>query len=306
MPCIDTILAILQLNFTGPDRGVLPDAQCPYPRRIVIAALLGLALLLGGASPAEALLFDDDLPRATKVRNLNLLAAGTIIVGGVINWDYFQESPHVKKEDWFSHGTKEGGADKLGHAYTAYALSHGFAWIYREWDYPEEQAMRYGALSALGAMGIMELGDSFSSEYGFSYEDMLMNCAGAVAGYLLGTHPDWQQRLDLRLEYAPSLQHFEGDVVTDYEHSKYLMALKADGFDTLRDTPLSYLELHFGYYARGYDDYHAWREDDRERTLYVGLGLNVGKLIAGVWDTRLFNYLQLPYTYLPLELSLDD
>jgi hypothetical protein len=283
----------------------MPSVSVSNLRRVVVVALFGLALLLDAAAPAEALLFDADLPRATKVRNLNLLAAGTIIVWGVGNWDYFQETPQAKNEEWFSHGTEEGGADKFGHVYSAYALSHAYAWIYREWDYPEEQAMRYGALSALGTTGIMELGDSFS-DYGFSYEDMLMNCVGAAAGYWLGTHPDWQQRLDLRMEYAPSLSHFEGDVFTDYEHIKYLLALKADGFLPSRDTPLRYFELHVGYYARDYDNYHPGQADDRERSVYVGIGLNVGKLIAGGWDTKLFNYLQLPYTYLPVNHSLDD
>ena len=133
-----------------------------------------------------------------------------------------------------------------------------------------------------------------------------MNCVGAAAGYWFGTHPEWQKRLDLRLEYAPSLSDFETDVVTDYEHHKYLVAVKANGFDSLKESPLSYLELHFGYYTRGYDDYHPNRgSDDRERTLYVGMGLNVGKIIENVWDTRIFNYLQLPYTYLPVEHDLD-
>jgi hypothetical protein len=107
-------------------------------------------------------------------------------------------------------------------------------------------------------------------------------------------------------QYAPSLHNFEGDVITDYQNHKYLLALKADGFELLRNTPLSYLEVHLGYYARGYDNYQSSSgDDDRERTLYVGLGLNVGKLIESIWETRVFIYLQLPYTYVPLEHNLD-
>lgn len=277
----------------------------PYQKTVAISLPVILAILLLIASPASALLFDSDLPRETKVRNLNLLAAGSIITWGVINWDYFQESPQSSNEGWFARETDEGGADKLGHLYTTYALSHLYAAVYRDWGYSAERAITLGTFSALGTMTIMELGDSFS-EYGFSHEDMLMNCVGAAGGYWFGTHPEWQKRLDLRLEYAPSLNNFETDVITDYEHHKYLLAVKAQGFDALRDTPLSYLELHLGYYARGYNDYHSnLGDDDRQRTVYVGLGLNVGKLIENVWETRIFDYLQLPYTYLPLEHDLD-
>jgi hypothetical protein len=280
-------------------------AKRKYSRIISTSALVLLAAVLLIVPPASAQFFADDLPRETKVRNLNLLAAGATITWGVINWDYFQKSPQANNEDWFGRKTDEGGADKFGHLYTTYALSHLYAKIYRSWEYSEERAMSLGAFSALGTMTIMEVGDSFS-EFGFSYEDMLMNCVGAAAGYWLGVHPEWQQRLDLRLEYAPSLSDFETDVFTDYEHHKYLIAFKADGFDLLRDTPLNYFELHLGYYTRGYDDYHSSSiEDDRERTVYVGLGLNVGKLIESVWKTRIFDYLQLPYTYLPLDHDLD-
>lgn len=280
-------------------------AKLSVPRGISTGSLFFLAMILLIATPASALLFDNDLPRETKVRNLNLLAAGATITWGIINWDYFQNSPRAEREDWFGRETDEGGADKLGHLYSAYALSHLFATIYHDWDYPEERAMRLGTFSALGTTTIMELGDSFS-DYGFSYEDMLMNCVGAAAGYWLGTHPEWQQRLDLRLEYAPSLSHFESDAITDYEHQKYLLALKAGGFEMLKETPLRYFELHLGYYVRGYDDYKSDQPyDDRERTVYVGFGLNVGRLIERVWETRIFDYLQLPYTYLPLEHDLN-
>ncbi|HKJ29595.1 MAG: YfiM family protein [Desulfuromonadales bacterium] len=274
-------------------------------RIISFSLLFFLVMFLLIASPASALLFDDDLPRETKVRNLNLLAAGATLGWGIINWDYFQKSPQANSEDWFGRETDDGGADKLGHLYTTYALSHLFASIYDSWDYPREEALRLGSFSALGTMTVMELGDSFS-DYGFSYEDMIMNCVGAAAGYWLGSHPGWQRRLDLRFEYAPSLSNFESDVITDYEHHKYLLALKADGFEIIADSPLRYLELHIGYYSRGYGDYKSSQPyDDRERIVYVGVGLNVGKAIEGVWRTRIFDYLQLPYTYLPVEHDLN-
>lgn len=283
----------------------MANAKHTSPHIISISILFFQAMVMFIAPPAFALLFDNNLPQETKVRNLNLLAAGTVFTWGVFNWDYFQRSPQSSMEDWFGHETDEGGADKLGHLYTTYALSHLYSLIYRDWDYPEERAMRLGAFSSLGTMAIMELGDSFS-DYGFSYEDMLMNCVGAAIGYWSGTHPEWQQRVDLRLEYAPSLSDFETDVVTDYEHHKYLLAFKADGFNLLRDSPLRYFELHLGYYSRGYDDYNSsLGSDDRERTVYIGLGLNVGKVIESVYETRILNYLQLPYTYLPLEHDFD-
>jgi hypothetical protein len=85
-----------------------------------------------------------------------------------------------------------------------------------------------------------------------------------------------------------------------------MLAFKADGFNLLRDSPLRYFELHLGYYTRGHDDYNAsLGNDDRERTVYIGLGLNVGKVIESVYETRIFNYLQLPYAYLPLEHDFD-
>ena len=74
----------------------------------------------------------------------------------------------------------------------------------------------------------------------------------------------------------------------------------------LKDTPLRYLELHLGYYVRGYDDYKSYQPyDDRERNVYAGLGLNVGKVIESVWETRIFDYLQVPYTYFPVKHDLN-
>lgn len=265
--------------------------------------LLALALLLG---PGGRSVWGEPLSAERKVFWLNTAAMGTILTWGLINWDYGQQRPNAKSEEWFGRATKSGGADKFGHLYTGYLVSHLFSSAYRSWDYPDQAAARMGALSSLGVTTLMEVGDSFSP-FGFSYEDMLMNTLGAGLGYAFDRYPELAHKIDLRLEYHPSLSgEFESDLVTDYEHLKYLVAIKAEGFDSIEHPLLQALELHFGYYTRGYDQVGPDLPDQRQRTLYAGIGLNVGRLLRPWWDSRLFNYLQLPFTYLDARQHLDD
>jgi len=239
--------------------------------------------------------------RVQKTTALNI-GAGAIIIGwGVLNWDYFAQSPRADNEGWFGRNTDEGGADKVGHAFAAYAMSHGFSTIYRNWNYSRQEAALYGAWSAFGMTTLMELGDSFSDDYGFSYEDQLMNVAGVAMGYLLDSYPSAAKKINFRWEYNPNLGDPEGDFVTDYEHSRYLLALKANGFDKITNPIFKALELHVGYYTRGYDDYSSVVPDERKRTVYGGIGVNIGYLLEPLWKTRLFDYYQPPYTHLDLE-----
>ena len=237
----------------------------------------------------------DSLSREQKVASVNLGMVSLITVWGVLNWDYFQNAPVATSEGWFGRDTSEGGADKLGHAYTSYAMTHGFADLYREWGFNGKEAVLYGSLSALGTQTFMEFGDSFS-RYGFSYEDFIANTVGTAAGYLSWHYPELGRKVDFRVEYIPTLDSL--DVFTAYEEYKYVVALKLNGFERLRDTPLGYLELQVGYFARNYDDQAPFND---ERNLYVGVGLNVSHVLRklGFGKTAsFFNYYQLPYTNL--------
>ncbi|PLX94272.1 MAG: DUF2279 domain-containing protein [Desulfuromonas sp.] len=272
----------------------------------IILMLAFLLLPTSGVAEDQIEISLDKAELRRKTLLLNTAVGGGILVWGVANWDYFQQRPKSSSEDWFGHATKEGGADKIGHFYTTYIIGRAFRQVYLNWGYEKEKAERLGAFSSLGAMTLMEVGDSFSSDYGFSYEDMLMNLAGAGFGYLLSVYPDLERKLDLRAEYLPGFNADDKiDIVTDYEHLKFLLALKAEGFDFLTSSWLKYLELHLGYYTRNYDGYHPGDPDRRERILYAGLGLNVGKLLERWVTVPVFDYLQLPYTYLPLEKNFD-
>lgn len=279
-------------------------------RRMVIVLLLCVLIWSavvpwGFAREAdEALSQPADLQQKTLL--LNMAVAGGIFAWGIANWDYFQATPRGHREQWFGLETKYGGADKIGHLYTTYAAGRLFRHVYLKWGYDDDTAGRLGILSSLGAMTLMEVGDSFSDDIGFSYEDLLMNLAGAGFGYLMMVNPQLDRKLDLRVEYWPEFGgDVEWDLFTDYEQHKYLLAVKADGFECLADSWLKYFELQVGYYTRNYSDYHVGGLDRRKRVVYAGVGLNVGKIVERWVKAPLLDYVQVPYTYLPLAKNLD-
>ncbi|MCA1797007.1 MAG: YfiM family protein [Geobacteraceae bacterium] len=292
------LLTILSLILHLPAEGAPPDSVYPDAT--------GFTMEQEHADiAADRSSNNNGFTRSQKAWALNLGAMGTVMVWGIVNWDYFSRAPSTENEKWFGHDTKEGGADKLGHSWASYAMSHGFAAAYRRFGYSESESQLYGPLSALAVTGIMEIGDSFSADHGFSPEDMAANVVGAGLGWFLLRYPQWGERIDLRWEYSPEFSDLEGDITTDYEHSKYLLAIKAEGFDFIRNPYLKYLELHLGYYTRGYDEQHGPEMDERKRYFYAGAGVNMGRLARHIWETRIFDYVQIPYTYAEVRTSLE-
>lgn len=267
--------------------------------------LLLTLLLAAGPARAEGLGKTwNNLAKEDKALAMNLGVAGFITLWGVAQWDYFQSSPRWDSEGWFGRNTPEGGADKTGHAYSGYLLTHVFASRYRAWGYDNDKASLYGSLSSFGVQTFMEVGDSFSGKYGFSPEDFIANAVGSGIGYLTWRYPSLAEKIDLRMEYKPDFK--ETDVFTDYSHQKILLALKLGGFEPFREGPLSYLELHLGYFSRGYQDQDPGND---RREAYVGIALNLSRLFRqhGFKKTAtVLNYYQPPYTYLSLKHDFND
>jgi hypothetical protein len=277
-------------------------------RCIVCAALVSLLSSGALAQTSDKSGWLSDLTKEDKALALNLGISAAVLGWGFANWDYGSGGPRFHGEGWFDRETKEGGADKLGHLYTGYLFSHLFAGQFVRWDFDKDQAIQWGALSSLGITGLIEIGDAFSNRYGFSYQDMLFNTLGAAAGYLLWSSPELSRKIDLRVEYNPFLGgDHEFDVTTDYDRLSYLIAFKAEGFDFIENPYFKYLELHVGFRARNYADYPSETGVDlRKQFLYVGIGLNLSKLLRPYLDVPIFNYLQVPYTYVPATYRISD
>jgi hypothetical protein len=69
--------------------------------------------------------------------------------------------------------------------------------------------------------------------------------------------------------------------LSDYAGQKYVVTLKLSGIDSMRNTPLRYLELQTGYYARGFSKPEREAGLNKSRQNFVGLGLNLGELVFG-------------------------
>lgn len=236
----------------------------------------------------------------------NLAGAAVVTAWGVAFWDYFTISPVAGNEGWFEKDTKYGGADKLGHVYSTYLWSLGFSSLYEYWGMKEEDSMIYGPMTSWIFQGLMEVGDSFSKSQGFSYEDMIANTVGAGFYYLREKYPPLKEKVDLRLEYLPNFNS-SGDVFTKYDSMKYLVAIKFSGFESMNDSFLKYAELQLGYYTRGYENEIDYPK--KERIGYVGIGINVSEVLkAAGWlkTSKVFNYYQLPYTYIPFEYDYNS
>ncbi|MDX1296091.1 MAG: DUF2279 domain-containing protein [Sulfurimonadaceae bacterium] len=264
--------------------------------RYLLGLLLSVSILFGDN------VFSDE--KGKKLLYTNLAAAGAIVAWGYWQWDYGERGMHMGDEGWFESDTEHGGADKLGHTYATYAVTRAVASLYRDYGYDDERAARYAAYSSFFINTIMEVGDAFSS-YGFSKEDFVMNTLGSYLGYLFERNKELDELVDIRLEYFPSSKVREGevtDIVTDYDGMKFLAAFKCDAMEPFQDNPMmKYLEFHVGYYTRGN------HENAPERTVYLGLGLNLSKLLDGRSSTAetLLEYYQVPFTYLPYEHDYD-
>ncbi|MDZ4183808.1 MAG: DUF2279 domain-containing protein [Desulfuromonadales bacterium] len=270
---------------------------------VVIAWVLMLGAVLASKASAdctEPLTAAEQNRRATYV---TLAGAGVITAWGVVNWDYFSRKPQAKSEGWFGPDTKEGGADKLGHVFTTYVVAQGISSLMEQsWCFTPEEAAWHGALSSFAILGFMEAGDSFS-DYGFSSEDFIANALGSLASYYRYRHPDLARKVDLRWEIG--LHPEKMDFTTDYENSKYLVAVKLNGFERFDQSLLKHVELHAGYYARGYSD----ANESDQRNLYMGIGLNLTDLFRRGGHRRVatfLNYYQPPATYLAIEKQLTD
>lgn len=229
------------------------------------------------------------------------------IYGGLSASDISGNKFHFEDEGWFGKDTYALGMDKLGHAYGGYLYADYFAQRIAHSRGDAEGAGITGAILGFGVQSVVEVLDGFSSEYGFSNQDLIADGVGVGFAMLRNTIPGLSEKLDFRMEYNPwSAGLGKLGPFNDYQNQKYLLALKFSGFEQFQDTPLRFVELHAGYFARGFGEKGAPPIGELRREPYVAIGVNLAELfkVEPVRDTvpaqfarRAFEYIELPGTY---------
>lgn len=242
--------------------------------------------------------------RERKALALNLGFLGGTAAYGVVAWGWGQSSFSFEREGWFERSSGSGGADKLGHAFAGTATTALSAAVYRHWGFADEQAATLGAITGLLFTTAIEIGDGFSPEHGFSWEDQVFNMAGVGLEYLRQRYPAFGERVQFRWEYfpSPSVRRFERtDIFTDYSGSRFLLAFPLGAW-TDEAAGWRWLELQVGYGSRGYQSTDKPYFSDTNRDPYIGIGINVTRVLqrlTGGDAGRVFHYIQLPYTAYP-------
>ncbi|KFC75979.1 hypothetical protein FG93_00119 [Bosea sp. LC85] len=243
---------------------------------------------------------------------------GALAVVGLRDWGWGDSNFQFIKEGWFAKNTRHGGMDKIGHAFSTFVIADLLTDQIRANAANPNGAQFTAALVAFGIMGLGETLDGFAGRHRFSREDIAANAVGAAFSIIRNTVPGMREKLDWRLLYTPASYEKPGITTSDagilppYERQRYVMALKASGFDALKKTPLRYGELHLGFDARGFEKKERALGYPIERTFYVGVGLNLNEVLFGAGqlpnfarhrDTlparvarKTFEYIQVPYT----------
>lgn len=234
------------------------------------------------------------------------LIAGTSLAIGFSQWDWGEAKWHRTNEGWFGKNTGYGGIDKLGHAWSAQVMSDFITWRLQDLGFDKYQSAITASLLSGFYFFAVEIGDGFS-HYGASYEDFVASMVGVGFSFLRNTVPGFAEKVDFRMQYIPT-GHGDTFGLDDYSGKKFLLAFKLSGFEPFKDGPLRYVELHAGYYTRGYHDWERLAGIPMTRTPYAGIGLNLSELLfsnPAARDTppaaigrTLLNYIQVPYTYL--------
>jgi uncharacterized protein YfiM (DUF2279 family) len=238
-----------------------------------------------------------------SIRNGILIGEVPLIaLFGAKAWDWSgNHSFYAKNEGWFGADTDYGGMDKAGHLFAHYMIQRS---MYSLFDWTENGDSRKWLFSLGSSMScglLIELGDGFSSKYGFSFQDLTVDYAGILFGALLDRFPLAGGFVGLSAGFFPTdayLANYKGEsafahtlgFVNDYSGWTFMLNIKPAGFEQVGvHVPLVFRLLQFdvGYYTRGYSNYDKGKyARPHERDFCVGISINFAQLFTESWSSE--------------------
>jgi Predicted periplasmic lipoprotein (DUF2279) len=238
-------------------------------------------------------------PTVDNNRLIPLLAGeGAFYATSMVGLDMLWYKKYPRSSFHFFDDNKEWQQmDKFGHFFTAYTISRITAALYQWSGIKARPAAIYGTSLGMAFQTNIEVFDGFSSQWGFSYGDMIANTAGA--SLFLSQQTGWgEQRIGLKLSFHPSdysQYHREelGDniwqqAVKDYNGQTYWVSVAIASFLPKGNKIPGWACIDFGYGAEGMigavtnpqvcDVNGNELSFDRYRKYFVSLDINLTKI----------------------------
>jgi uncharacterized protein YfiM (DUF2279 family) len=181
----------------------------------------------------------------------------------------------IHREGWFGDKTVNGGADKASHLVDYYIVASLFEDAYKMIGYSDKKAILLGLSLAVATGLANEVSDGFT-RHGFSWEDLAMDSAGAVAASLVSV----TRTRDL---FGMRTSHLPGP---NYGHDVYSADFKFSGLGQRLGVnlgPLRWLLFSVTYGSKGYREKSGI---EKQRQLGLEVGLNLQQVLFDLKVTR--------------------
>ena len=249
------------------------------------------------------------------VAGVSLGVAAGLLSGGAIAWwsDNATQPFHLRYTGLFEEENPTGGSDKLGHVFSSYATTIGFAKTYQQMGMRKtNRILLASAVTALVGTSV-ELIDGFT-EYGFDYMDGIANLLGIGIAALELLDPKLDDAIGIRMGYMPSPRFVEKtklnfiNTVNDYSGMIYYGDINAGGMARLLGLSLprysDFILFGVNYGTWEYDPTGPLEDKRRRMGFHVALSLNEvfeSLMEPSIWRTGIagfFDFYAPPFTTL--------
>lgn len=251
-----------------------------------------------------------NVPRRNAVIITESSLATISLVGLNQLWyaDYPQSNFHTINDsgEWLQ-------MDKFGHVFSSYQVGRVGADLLAWSGVSERDQLIYGSTLGFAYLGVVEVFDGFSEEWGFSWTDILANAAGT--SLYVGQQLLWKEQR-ITLKYSFHQTHYAvqnpdklGDGWTeeflkDYNGQTYWLSVNLHSFFKESEVP-KWLNVAFGYGAEGMltgeneSVNNNLITQDRRRQFYFSLDVDLSRIQTKSHFLKtifsIFNVLKVPF-----------
>ncbi|MCB0435802.1 MAG: DUF2279 domain-containing protein [Flavobacteriaceae bacterium] len=251
-----------------------------------------------------------NVPRRNTVIITESSLATISLVGLNQLWyaDYPQSNFHTINDsgEWLQ-------MDKFGHVFSSYQVGRVGADLLAWSGVSERDQLIYGSTLGFAYLGVVEVFDGFSEEWGFSWTDILANAAGT--SLYVGQQLLWKEQR-ITLKYSFHQTHYAvqnpdklGDGWTeeflkDYNGQTYWLSVNLHSFFKESEVP-KWLNVAFGYGAEGMltgeneSVNNNLITQDRRRQFYFSLDVDLSRIQTKSHFLKtifsIFNVLKVPF-----------